>query len=191
MRSNGSACLVSVDGTDFRIQEQSPFWSGWRSFKTNGPSLRYEVGLCIQTGYIVWINGSFAPGPFPDIVIFRRDLKKKLLPGERVEADKGYRGDDKVDAPDDNTPSYAQYKSKEHVRERHETVNKRFKEFACLKNTFRHEISKHGMCFDAIAVITQLSIEFGGRQLYAVDYKTKEEKKKTKSILRKGRRGRR
>ena len=179
---------MSVDGTDFRIQEPMPFWSGWKSFKFNGPGLRYEVGICIQTGHIVWVNGPFAPGPHPDLVVFRLGLKKYLLPGERVEADKGYRGDIKTDTPDDNCPSYAQFKAKENVRDRHETVNRRFKEFNVLKTTFRHEIIKHVWVFHAIVVITQLSIEYGGRPLYQVAYKTaaKDTRERAiKSILKK------
>ena len=169
---NGSACLLSVDGTDFKIPEQTPFWSGWRSFKFNGPGLRYEVAVSIQTGFICWINGPFAPGPFPDINIFRRDLRKHLCPWERVEADKGYRGDSMVHAPDDHAPTYAQYLAKEKVRDRHETINKRLKEFGCLRQIFRHEIHKHCHCFEAVAVIVQLTIERGERIPYQVAYRT-------------------
>ena len=172
MRYNGSACLLSVDGTDFKIQEQTPFWSGWRSFKFNGPGLRYEMAVCIQTGFIVWVNGPFAPGPFPDIKIFRKHLKTHLLHWERVEADNGYRGDEKTHTPDQHAPTYSQYLIKEQVRDRHETINKRLKEFNCLKHTFRHEIHKHGNVFDAVVVLTQLSIERGERVPYQVPYKT-------------------
>ena len=52
----GYECLVSVDGTDFRIPQQSPFSSAWFSHKFNGPGLRYEVGVSIIGGSIVWIN---------------------------------------------------------------------------------------------------------------------------------------
>jgi len=66
----GNACKVSVDGTDFRIFNWKPFWSGWFSHKFKGPGVRYEVGLCIRTGDIVWINGPFPCGQYPDITIF-------------------------------------------------------------------------------------------------------------------------
>jgi hypothetical protein len=45
------------------------------------------VAVCIQTGLIVWINGPFRAGKWPDVNIFRRDLKGKLLPGEMIGAD--------------------------------------------------------------------------------------------------------
>ena len=63
------------------------------SHKFKGPGLRYEVALSIQTGDIVWINGPFPAGAWPDINIFRHGLKWMLKEaGERCEADKGYRG---------------------------------------------------------------------------------------------------
>ena len=91
----GETCLVTVDGTDFCIYEPTPFWSIWRSHKFNGPGLRYEVAVCIQTGDIVWINGPFPCGRYPDLNIFCLGLKHMLLEWEMVEADGGYR-DEKV-----------------------------------------------------------------------------------------------
>ena len=77
-------CKVTVDGTDFRILEPSPFSKKWYSHKFRGPGLRYEVAVGIQSGHIVWTNGPF-PAGVPDIVIFRYSLKNKLVEGERVE----------------------------------------------------------------------------------------------------------
>jgi hypothetical protein len=51
-----------VDGTDFHIREPEPFDPEWYTKKFNGPGVRYEVGIAIQTGYIVWVNGPFKPG---------------------------------------------------------------------------------------------------------------------------------
>lgn len=171
MNHNDSICLMSVDGTDFRIQNQYPFWSGWFSFKFNGPGLRYEIGLCIQTGWIVWVNGPFAPGPWPDINIFRGWLKRHLAVGECVEADQGYRGDPQVHCPLDHCDHLFQWESKFDVRARHETVNRRIKDFHVMKNQFRHDIEKHVHCFNAVAVITQLNIQ-SFEPLYQVEYRT-------------------
>ena len=41
----------------------------------------------------MWINGPFPCGQYPDIKIFRQDLKFELEDGEMVEADLGYRGE--------------------------------------------------------------------------------------------------
>jgi hypothetical protein len=51
---------------------------------------RYEIGICIKTGDILWVNGPFMCGSWLDIKIYRRDLKQKLRVGEMVEADSGY-----------------------------------------------------------------------------------------------------
>ena len=66
----GRSCLVMVDGTDFWICELKPFAKGFYSHKFAKAELHYEVGVCIQTGLIVWINGPFAVGKSNDITIF-------------------------------------------------------------------------------------------------------------------------
>ena len=87
----GRNCLSTVDGTDFKIRQPAPFWNGWYSHKFNAPAVKYEVGVSIQRGDIVWVNGPF-PGKWHDMTIFCRDMKGMLDEGERVEADDGYRG---------------------------------------------------------------------------------------------------
>ena len=44
----------------------------------------------IKTGYLVWINGPFPAGAFPDVTIFRSCLAHELDEDERAEADDGY-----------------------------------------------------------------------------------------------------
>ena len=58
---------------------------------------------------------------------------------------------------------------KKDVASRHETVNKRLKQYGCLTQRFRHSVAKHAACFRAVAVLTQLAIEYG-EPLYQVDY---------------------
>ena len=55
------------------------------------------------------------------------------------------------------------------ARARHETVNRRFKQFGCLSNTYRHKLQKHGAMFHAIANITQLAI-MDNEPLFQVGY---------------------
>ena len=47
---------------------------------------------------------------------------------------------------------------KARARARHETVNRRFKEWNALGRTFRHCVEKHGMVFMAIANITHMQM---------------------------------
>ena len=56
------------------------------------------------------------------------------------------------------------------VRNRQETVNLRFKQWAILSERYRHDLRDHGYIFRAVVVLTQLSIE-NGEPLFSVDYK--------------------
>lgn len=107
-------------------------------------------------GRIVWKNGPFKCGSYPDVRIFRLNMKSALLPGERVIADRGY-GDERCSTPDTLTAEGRQLASE--IRARHETVNGRFKKFRVLRDTFRHDRSKHSVCFHAVASITQLQMD--------------------------------
>lgn len=161
--------MMTVDGTDFRIEQPSPFSKRWYSHKFKAPGLRYEVAVSILGGDIVWTNGPFPCGAWPDISIFRSGLMEKLLPMEMVEADRGYRGQpDKVRTPDDYRSS-AERDLKKLARARHETVNRRFKQFNVLKLHYRHNLQSHQQVFRAAVVLTQLSIK-NGEVLFACDF---------------------
>ena len=71
----------------------------WFSHKFKKSGVRYEVAVGIASGDIVSIVGPFPCGDYPDIKIFWMVLKHDLDDGERVEADKGYQGDQRVKAP--------------------------------------------------------------------------------------------
>ena len=167
----GNDVLVTVDGTDFMIPQLTPFWTGWFSHKFKGPGLRYEVCLCILTGDIVLVHGPFPCGKYADITIFRHALKHFLGEGERAEADSGYIHESPgfVVVPDALVgEEHARMKSR--IRSRQETVNKRFKQWGCLKQVFRHKedlARQHSSCFRAVAVITQLAID-NGEPLFSV-----------------------
>lgn len=45
------------------------------------------------------------------------------------------------------------------VMSRHETVNKRIKQFKIIKYSFRHNVEKHPMVFYAVVNLVQLMIE--------------------------------
>lgn len=166
-------CLLSVDGVDCPIQEPWPFEEKWYSQKFNGPAVKYEVAVCIRTGYIVWTNGPFVAST-NDATICINGLLNELADDEGVEVDAGYRGNNKFKAPFTAT-SRVQRKQKSVVRARHENVNGRLKIFDILNIPFRHlnprnrMMEKHGKAFDSICVITQLKFE-NGESLYEVPY---------------------
>ena len=166
-------CLMSVDGTDYRIPQKGAARRGnaFASHKYNGKSaLRYELGVCILTGHLVWIEGPFPAGKYNDITIFKNGLAHFLDPYERVEADNGYRGYvDKVKCPKNAANPPENLAMQARVRSRHETLNGRLKNWGILQQVFRHDIALHGRVLRACAVITQLMLE-NGEPLFAVEY---------------------
>jgi hypothetical protein len=123
-------------------------------------ALNYEVGVCIQTGDIVWVNGPFNAGGLNDIKLYRRTLKYQLVPGEMVEADRGYRGDKTIKCPE-TVVSLSDTQAKQKAQARHEAVNGRLKQFRVLVSVFRHEYNLHQFVFYDFAVLTQISFENG------------------------------
>ena len=115
--------MMSVDGTDCPIEKKG---KRWYSHKFKKPGVRYEVGVAIKSGDIVWINRPYPCGEYPDLKIFQLALKFELDEDERVEADAGYRGEPKVKAAGPHYTNKCYKKMKKKVASRHKTVNKTF-----------------------------------------------------------------
>jgi hypothetical protein len=165
---NGSRCLVSVDGTDFGIFEPIPFSPKWYSHKLNGPGLRYEIAICIQTGEPVWINGPFPCGSWPDLRIARYALVDVLDSGEYYLADGGYRDGNQYSVTPTGLHLFDDRQNSV-VRARHETLNKRYKDWGALRQLYRHDRVSHAKVFRAIANIVQVTI-MNGEPLFEVEY---------------------
>ena len=99
----GNNCLMMIVGTDYMILQKRAARKGnaFSSFKYAGKSaLRYELGVDILTGNLVWVSGPYPVGKYTDIAIFNIVLANCLEPGEGVEADNGYVGrPDKIKCP--------------------------------------------------------------------------------------------
>jgi hypothetical protein len=138
-----------------------------------GSGIRYEVAVCIlSSGELVWINGPYEPGIWNDIAIFRNALLTELDEGERGEADDGYRGEAPryIKCPASIGNVVEMESQAAFVRRRHETINKRFKQWGILKQVYCGDITKHGQVFRFVSIVTQLAIE-NGEPLFQVDYK--------------------
>ena len=144
----------------------------WFGHKFHGPGLRYEIALVIITGDVAWINGPFPCGQFNDLTIFRdMGLLLNLDKDERVEADDGYLCLDPeyikcpmgLHHPDENKDM------RNRVMGRQETINKRLKVWNVMTNVFQHCVTKHSLCFRAVMVMVQLSIN-EGEQLFQCTY---------------------
>jgi hypothetical protein len=182
LEDNHSICKVTVDGTDFRIQEPMPFSEGWFSHKFHGPAVRYEVCVNIQNGWIVLVNGPFPAGEWPDLRIAREKLCPLIadseFPDELALADGGYFDDyEFFDTP--TGENNEEQKMKADARARHKTINRRFKQWGILQQIYRGSLHRHGHIFQAIANITQLMFEHygirnteedGPEELFNVEY---------------------
>ena len=156
MNDLGNDARVTIDGTDMHCELR--FDKRFYSHKFNKGGLKYELGLCIRSGSIVWINGPFRCG-MPDITVSRQAILYALSEDERVEADLGYRGEQlKINTPNEFGKEDLEV-MKSIARSRHETVNGRMKVFGVLAQRYRHDIQDHSRCFRAVAVIVQLNIE--------------------------------
>ena len=151
----GNAIRVSIDSIDCRIQEPSPFEEKWYSHKYKGPGIRYEVGVGIN-GSIVWVHGGFPCREWSDLKIAQDVILHYLDDGEKLLADGGYRGDERIITPDGLNNSVSRIRSV--CRARHENINARLKNFNVLSDTYRHNLKKHPMCFHAVANIVQAEL---------------------------------
>ena len=129
-------------------------------FKHGG--LQYELAVALYSSNIVWASGPHLPGRKPDITIFREGLKWALSANsEMAFADLGYRGErDTVQEKGRGTKKEREVATR--ARARHETINRRLKEWKVLSSSFRHnnghDVSNHGYIFNAVLVLTQLSV---------------------------------
>ncbi|KAI9551117.1 hypothetical protein GHT06_004046 [Daphnia sinensis] len=139
--------FVSLDGTDFRILEPTECDPKWFSLKFSGPGVRYEIGLYIATGNIVWAHAR-------DAFIDHLDIDEKAL------ADNGYRDNNYFVNPNGDPLKK--------ILATHETANKRVKQFYCMKDVFRHILTLHPSFFRACVNLTQIMI-VNGEPLYDVE----------------------
>ena len=103
-------------------------------------------------------------------MIFNNGLVYQLEAGERCETDDGYRGSAPVYVKLPTLPEEDPVRAaiQQRVRNRQETVNKRFKNWAILAVPFCHKLLDHQSVFCAIVALTQLS--FTENPLFQVDY---------------------
>ena len=134
--------------------------------------MRYEVGICIQTGWIVWINGPYPCGEWPDLRIARESIIYELDDNEFFLADGGYHDRNQYSVTPTGGNQFSD-RQKAVARARHESINKSLKSFDILKQKFRHPLDKHNTVFNSVANVTQLRI-MNGDFIFNVDYNEAE-----------------
>jgi len=169
-------CAASVDCTDclFKTHKMANGQPDKRfcSCKFKKSALRCEVAVCILTSRIVWVSGPHPPGMWNDIEIFRKGLINMLEDGEQIEADNGYLGEAprKCVIPDRSRPCVRDDnpRMKSRLQKRHETANRRLKVYRSLNGVFRGSVSRHSVCFRALAVLLNLAFHSGEQELFDV-----------------------
>lgn len=124
--------------------------------------MRYEIGLNIRTGDIVWAFGGYPAGAYTDLKLARESFVLSVNRGEKALADRIYKDDTFFILPNNTNRDLHN-----RIMSRHETVNMRMKQFAILANTFRNDLSKHPIVFHSVANLVQLMIE-NGHPLFVV-----------------------
>jgi hypothetical protein len=167
-----------IDGTDLEIlrpplppelenashAEQWEFYKLWYSHKLNTTAIKYELGVHVKTGKIVWFHGPFR-GATADISIFRDSLMTKLVPREMVMADLGYCGTISILTAEKGsaykeirrTPEDKIFNS---VRSKIERTIGRIKFFNICHTAFRNSLASHRSIFDVVCRLTNVNLIF-------------------------------
>lgn len=163
-----------MDGTDLRIYCPPPlftlsYWETamlaedgtfdclkkWFSHKFRGYGIKYELGINMVTGEIVWMNGPFR-GATPDISICRSGLLKVLPVVERVLADKGYIGELQIVTPEKNRIDHPEDADLNRHRQLVERVIGRIKFFRICEAKYRGDLNKHQTLMNVICRLCNL-----------------------------------
>ena len=84
---------------------------------------------------------------------------------KKSEADMGYQGKLYTIRHPRIYISRSNRKVKAIVRARHETISRIMKQFNFLKQNYRHDLAKHGIIFQAVAVITHILFDCGRKPI--------------------------
>lgn len=161
--------ILSMDGVDFTVTEKPNdrlnIDPGMYSYKSNSAGLRYLIGLSLWDSKAVFIDGPYKPGERVDLSIWRNNLKNLMAncPGKMGIGDSGFQ----TSEPDErgmiavkrtiDTAALKRFKSR--ILARHETYNKRLKDYKILADVFKFTAEKHKLCFEAINVILHYKME--------------------------------
>ncbi|KAG4076206.1 hypothetical protein HA402_014755 [Bradysia odoriphaga] len=165
----GQTAFCSLDSIDLKIIKQNPPNPKWYSHKLKAPGLRYEIGLSIQTGHIVWKNTGYPCGDSSEIALARESYTLCVEPGEKTFAKKAYRNKQFFILPNQSNKT-----EHESIMARHLQLTQRLRRFSSLKQPFRHDLEKHTTVFNAVINVVQLMLE-NGDPFRDVDYSTQLE----------------
>ncbi|KAJ3329049.1 hypothetical protein HDU76_008741, partial [Blyttiomyces sp. JEL0837] len=153
---------IYIDGVDFLIREEHPFNRHLFSSKMKHAALRFIVGTAPNTSAIVCLTGGVPCGAWPDLKLAQATILKDLPKGEMAAADKGFRGDPRVMTYIDGATTDAEKRHNQNIKNmkaRHDTVNKRLKDFRILQDMSRTSIERYRMFVLAVAQVVNIKIQ--------------------------------
>ena len=152
---------ITTDGVDFKRWEPKhpryPIDKKQCSHKFKSAGYRYLVCISVQTGHCVKISPPF-PASTHDMVIFFKCVKPFLRWEDGVIGGKAF-GSSRPDEFHMSRPNtqdeqeLAKFKSR--ARCRHESFNKRMKNFASMDHTWRLTTDQHRQAFTVVALTVQ------------------------------------
>jgi DDE superfamily endonuclease len=163
LEDDQAVLFATIDGTHCRIFEpQKDPGPKWFSYKFHGPALGYEIVIDVWSQRVVHIHGPYHARD-NDIKNFRKPegIMDQIPPGRKLIGDTGYQGEpDKITTPNPHD-SLIVKQFKNRARARHETFNKRIKDYQILRQEFRSDTSYHQIVFESICILCQYDIENG------------------------------
>lgn len=154
--------LFTVDGVHFRVQE-TPHDTLYRdpqmySFKFKSAGLDYQLCIAIRgKDFLVHCHGPVKASTH-DLTVWRDSGVEERVPfGKFGIGDSAYGSIECIayKNPMDD-PEVKKFKAR--ALARHESYNKRLKNFGILDSTFRHDLEKHRMVVEGIMVVLQYSM---------------------------------
>lgn len=106
-------------------------------------------------------------GEWPDLRLARNAFVDMMDvdEGKRAIADKGYADANYFIYP--NNAQGVDAAKQKRIMARHETVNRRLKQFGVLSQKFRYPLYRHPRYFRCVVILTQIMLE-SGEELYPV-----------------------
>lgn len=159
--------VMSVDGTHIRTNEPNhpdfPKDTSAFSHKHKCAGFNYEIGLSLHKSELIWFRGPYKAGTWNDVKIFKeKGLRYRLQKYKKMAiADHGYRGYRNVISTNNSHDNKYVRRFKIRARQRHETYNRKLKEFECLGSKFRHGEERLADCFNAVVVVVQYKMRMG------------------------------
>lgn len=120
--------------------------------------LRYEIGICLQTGWLVWVEGPYPPGRWSDLDIAENCLHGDLDRGELYLTDGTYRDRNGFARKTPNGSIKADQRMKDLAGARLGHVKKLLKNYGILHRCFRHDRTMHGRVLQAVANVVQATL---------------------------------